>query len=102
MVGDGPEGNNGQAAGTCDEDKAETEGDVVARAVEQRSYRLKELLESEAMYVGDLEQCVTYITYMRESKEEEEPDIKMPEDLREGKDRMIFGNLEMIYEWHRE
>ena len=30
------------------------------------------------------------------------PEIAMPEDLREGKDRMIFGNVEMIYEWHRE
>ena len=38
----------------------------------------------------------------RESKEMESPEISMPEDLREGKDRMIFGNVEMIYEWHRE
>ena len=28
--------------------------------------------------------------------------IRMPDDLREGKDRMIFGNLESIFEWHRE
>ena len=40
--------------------------------------------------------------YIRESKEMECPEIAMPEDLREGKDRMIFGNVEMIYEWHRE
>ncbi len=39
---------------------------------------------------------------MRESKEAEEPEIPMPEDLREGKDRMIFGNMEAIYEWHRD
>ena len=39
---------------------------------------------------------------MRSSKEEENPEIPMPEDLKQGKDRMIFGNLEMIYEWHRE
>lgn len=26
----------------------------------------------------------------------------MPEDLRAGKDRMIFGNIEAIYEWHRD
>ena len=64
--------------------------------------RLQELLESEKMYVSDLEQVYTYITYMRESKEKEEADIPMPDDLREGRDRMIFGNLENIYEWHRE
>ena len=54
------------------------------------------------MYVTDLEQAHKYITYMRESKELEEADIRMPDDLCLGKDRMIFGNLESIYEWHRE
>ena len=39
---------------------------------------------------------------MRESKDKEDHEIPMPEDLREGKDRMIFGNIEAIYEWHRE
>jgi len=77
-------------------------GDPVTKAVEQRAYRLQELLESERMYVTDLEQAHKYITYMRESKELEEADIRMPDDLRLGKDRMIFGNLESIYEWHRD
>ena len=39
---------------------------------------------------------------MRSSKDQEDADIRMPEDLKQGKDRMIFGNLEMIYEWHRD
>jgi len=26
----------------------------------------------------------------------------MPEGLKDGKDRMIFGNIEAIFEWHRE
>ena len=55
------------------------------------------------MYVNDLEQCVEYIRFMRETKDQEDAaEIPMPEDLREGKDRMIFGNIEAIYEWHRE
>ena len=54
------------------------------------------------MYVSDLEQVHKYITYMRESKESEDADIPMPDELREGRDRMIFGNIESIYEWHRE
>ena len=29
-------------------------------------------------------------------------DIPLPEDLKGGKERMIFGNVEAIYEWHRE
>ena len=59
--------------------------------------------ESEQVYVSDLEQCVEYIKFMRETKDlGEEAEIVMPDDLREGKDRMIFGNIEAIYEWHRE
>lgn len=26
----------------------------------------------------------------------------MPDDLKGGKERMVFGNIEAIYEWHRE
>jgi len=59
-------------------------------------------MESEKAYVSDLEQCCMYIKYMRESKEMENPEIPMPEGLKDGKDRMIFGNIEAIYEWHRE
>ena len=59
--------------------------------------------ESAQVYVSDLEQCVEYIKFMRETKDlGEEAEIVMPDDLREGKDRMIFGNIEAIYEWHRE
>ena len=58
---------------------------------------------SERVYVKDLEQCVDYIKYMRETKvTDDQNEIAMPEDLKEGKDRMIFGNIEQIYEWHRE
>ena len=78
--------------------------DSVDKAIQQRSYRLQELLDSEKVYVKDLEQCVDYIKYMRETKDKgDDPnEISMPEDLKEGKDRMIFGNIEQIYEWHRE
>ena len=76
--------------------------DTVEKAIQERSYRLQELLDSERVYVCDLQHCCQYIQYMRESKEKEDHEIPMPEDLREGKDRMIFGNIEAIYEWHRE
>lgn len=74
----------------------------VEKAIEQRSYRLQELLESERVYINDLDQCCQYIKYMKESKEAEDPEIPMPDALKDGKDRMIFGNIEAIYEWHRE
>ena len=74
--------------------KSESNCDIIGR--------LQEFLETEMMYVQDLAQVYTYITFMRESKEKEEPEIPMPEELRQGRDRMIFGNIESIYEWHRE
>ena len=40
------------------------------------SGKFQELLETELMYVTDLEQAATYITYMRDSKEAEEADIR--------------------------
>lgn len=99
-----PQPNN-----SCDSSDANTASssvvitaDSVEKAIQERSYRLQELLDSERVYVCDLEHCCHYIQYMRESKEKEDHEIPMPEDLRDGKDRMIFGNIEAIYEWHRE
>ena len=89
------EGGPGASAGVITADSVE-------KAIQERSYRLQELLDSERVYVCDLEHCCQYIQYMRQSKEQEDHEIPMPEDLRDGKDRMIFGNIEAIYEWHRE
>ena len=77
-------------------------GDSVSKHLDQRQWRVRELIDSENDYVADLGQCCQYIHFMKSSKDEESPEIAMPEDLKQGKDRMIFGNLEMIYEWHRE
>lgn len=37
-----------------------------------------------------------YINLMRNEE------IPVPEDLKNGKDKIVFGNIEAIYEWHRE
>lgn len=29
-------------------------------------------------------------------------EMPVPEDLKNGKDKIVFGNIEAIYEWHRE
>ena len=112
-VGGDPLANHSDKVGgaNCDDAAAaaaaappppETDPDALEKILTQRRYRLQELLESEQTYVQDLEQCVEYIKFMRTSKEAEEPELAMPEDLKEGKDRMIFGNIEAIHEWHRE
>ncbi|XP_066996303.2 kalirin [Anabrus simplex] len=73
--------------------------DAAASALHKREYVIRELVETERDYVKDL-QCVTegYMQLMRNPSCE----VPMPEDLRAGKDKMVFGNIEAIYEWHRD
>lgn len=60
---------------------------------------LKELVDTEEAYVQHLRELVDdYIKTMRDP----ESDIPMPDDLRNGKDKMVFGNVEAIYEWHQK
>ncbi|XP_069951615.1 triple functional domain protein isoform X1 [Cherax quadricarinatus] len=69
------------------------------RELHKRQFVIAELVETERLYVRDLADVVEgYITEMRNPDSE----VKMPEDLKDGKDKMVFGNLEAIYEWHRD
>lgn len=75
-----------------------SEGDEEG-ALQKREYVIRELVETERDYVRDLQMVVDgYITMMRDPK----CDIPMPTDLMGGKDKMVFGNMEAIYEWHKE
>uniref|UniRef100_A0A1B6BZ31 DH domain-containing protein n=1 Tax=Clastoptera arizonana TaxID=38151 RepID=A0A1B6BZ31_9HEMI len=66
---------------------------------QKREHVIQELVETERDYVKDLKKVIEgYITLMRDP----ECDIVMPDDLRDGKDKIIFGNIEAIYEWHRD
>jgi triple functional domain protein len=68
-------------------------------AIQQREYVIRELVDTERDYVHDLREVVEgYMALMRDS----DCEIVMPEDLKGGKDKMVFGNVEAIYEWHRE
>ena len=69
------------------------------RELHKRRFVVAELVETERLYVRDLADVVEgYIAEMRNPDSEN----KMPDDLKDGKDKMVFGNLEAIYEWHRE
>ncbi|XP_078057160.1 rho guanine nucleotide exchange factor 25-like isoform X3 [Mustelus asterias] len=62
-------------------------------ALEKSMYVLQELVETEKLYVTDLGFIVEgYITTMNEKG--------VPEDLK-GKDKIVFGNIHQIYEWHK-
>ena len=79
-------------SGDCDMTKEQ-------RALHKRKFVINELVETERIYVTYLADVVEgYIKEMRNPDTE----IKMPDDLKDGKDKMVFGNLEAIYEWHRE
>lgn len=71
----------------------------VEMSLKKRMYALRELISTEESYVQDLALIVD--GYIREIRDPDS-DILMPDDLKNGKDRMIFGNVEAIYEWHRE
>ncbi|CAG0879502.1 unnamed protein product [Darwinula stevensoni] len=67
--------------------------------VHKRKYVMQELVDTERDYVKDLGLIVDgYLALMRDP----DCDTPMPEPLKEGKDKIIFGNIEAIYEWHRD
>uniref|UniRef100_I3KSC6 Rho guanine nucleotide exchange factor 25 n=1 Tax=Oreochromis niloticus TaxID=8128 RepID=I3KSC6_ORENI len=78
-----------------------TSGDTVMDSEEDRNialeksiYVLTELIETERLYVEDLGLIVQgYMATMGNQG--------VPEDLR-GKDRIVFGNIHQIYDWHKD
>uniref|UniRef100_A0A803TQJ9 Rho guanine nucleotide exchange factor 25 n=1 Tax=Anolis carolinensis TaxID=28377 RepID=A0A803TQJ9_ANOCA len=63
-------------------------------ALEKSMFVLRELIETEKMYVEDLGQIVEgYISTMKARG--------IPEGMK-GKDKIIFGNIHQIYDWHKD
>lgn len=63
-------------------------------ALEKSIYVLTELVETEKLYVEDLGLVVEgYMLTMRS--------VGVPEYL-EGKDKIVFGNIHQIYDWHKD
>ncbi|XP_026092514.1 rho guanine nucleotide exchange factor 25-like isoform X2 [Carassius auratus] len=63
-------------------------------ALEKSMYVLKELTETEKLYVADLGLIVEgYMATMNAKG--------VPEDMK-GKDKIVFGNIHQIYDWHRD
>uniref|UniRef100_A0A8C8REW2 Rho guanine nucleotide exchange factor 25 n=1 Tax=Pelusios castaneus TaxID=367368 RepID=A0A8C8REW2_9SAUR len=63
-------------------------------ALEKSMFVLRELIETEKMYVEDLGQIVEgYMATMQTRG--------IPDDMR-GKDKIIFGNIHQIYDWHKD
>uniref|UniRef100_A0A7N6AZL6 non-specific serine/threonine protein kinase n=1 Tax=Anabas testudineus TaxID=64144 RepID=A0A7N6AZL6_ANATE len=62
--------------------------------LKRRHYILLELVETERDYVRDLGSVVE--GYMSRMKEE-----GVPDDMK-GKDKIVFGNIHQIYDWHKD
>lgn len=90
--------SSSSVASNGDNDENGAENDVEL-ALQKRMYVLKELVHTEELYVQDLSLIVD--GYMREIRNPNS-DIPMPDDLKGGKERMVFGNVEAIYEFHRK
>ncbi|XP_029362811.1 rho guanine nucleotide exchange factor 25 isoform X3 [Echeneis naucrates] len=63
-------------------------------ALEKSMYVLKELIETEKHYVGDLAFIVEGYMATMSSK-------GIPEDMK-GKDKIVFGNIHQIFDWHKD
>lgn len=69
------------------------------KALQNRMFAIREIVSTEQDYIQDLSLIVNgYIPLMRDPNSE----IKIPKDLRDGKEKLIFCNLEQIYKWHKE
>ncbi|XP_013864658.1 triple functional domain protein [Austrofundulus limnaeus] len=65
-----------------------------ASILKRRHYVLLELVDTEREYVRDLSLVVD--GYMSRMKEE-----GLPDDMK-GKDKIVFGNIHQIYDWHKD
>ncbi|XP_048390773.1 kalirin-like isoform X3 [Stegostoma tigrinum] len=77
--------NSSTLPGDHDEEKQ-------AKGLKGRKYVLNELVQTEKIYVKDLRAVVE--GYMKKMEEK-----GIPDDMK-GKDKIIFGNLQQIYDWH--
>ncbi|XP_078085324.1 rho guanine nucleotide exchange factor 25-like [Mustelus asterias] len=64
-----------------------------AKAFKSRLYVLNEVVQTEKVYVKDL--GVVVEGFMKKMEEK-----GIPDDMK-GKDKIIFGNVQQIYEWHK-
>ncbi|KAL3284862.1 hypothetical protein HHI36_019000 [Cryptolaemus montrouzieri] len=81
------------------EDSSTDQAKKIESFLKKREFVLKELVDTEEAYVKNLALIVD--GYMKTMKDPE-CEIQMPEDLAEGKHKMVFGNIEAIYDWHKD
>lgn len=81
-------------------DSPTSSDDEAEKAQIKRRYVLQELIETERDYVNNLGMVID--GYIRFIQNDGNGEIVIPEDLKNGKEKIIFGNIETIYEFHKE
>ena len=60
--------------------------------------KIKELIDTEINYIKDLNKINSYLDYTELSKKQSNAEVQpIPDDLSQGKDRIVFGNSRY---WH--
>uniref|UniRef100_A0A3Q0T5F5 Kalirin RhoGEF kinase b n=1 Tax=Amphilophus citrinellus TaxID=61819 RepID=A0A3Q0T5F5_AMPCI len=88
--------NNPEVIVALDSDQGSNESDTEQRnkALRGRMFVVNEMVQSEKDYVKDLGVIVEGFMSRLEVR-------GIPEDMR-GKDKIVFGNIQQIYDWHRD
>ncbi|XP_047524837.1 kalirin isoform X1 [Pieris napi] len=95
----GTASTSGRSGDGEDDDSSTPVAESRDAILKKREYVLRELYETEEVYVSDLRLvCEGYMKHMMDPN----ADPPIPESLRDRRLRMIFGNVEAIYEWHRD
>lgn len=68
----------------------------------EKKIKLEDMLETEKRFLADLQKLIVYKEEAQRSREEEDHTLPMPEPLRDGRDRIAFGNIMKIAEFHRD
>ncbi|XP_042899532.1 kalirin isoform X2 [Parasteatoda tepidariorum] len=67
------------------------------KVLQNRKCVIQEFIETEKQYLNDLESIIEgYLKSMRLKE------IPVPQDLNGDKGKLIFGNIESIFEWHKD
>ncbi|CAB1336732.1 unnamed protein product, partial [Coregonus sp. 'balchen'] len=79
---------------TSSQSSAAADNEERRSALEKSMYVLKELIETEKLYVEDLRFIVEgYMATMNTKG--------IPEDMK-GKDKIVFGNIHQMFDWHKD
>ena len=69
---------------------------------EEAINKILELVTIERNYIKGLSQVLEYTNYMDKGKRKEEGVVVMPESLKQGKDRIAFGNIQDVLEFSQK